>query len=314
MPTISSSHYPKPISWDEFEEIALSACKLKWGNPNLTRHGRQGQAQQGVDIFGRDNLERLVGVQCKNTLGTISEKIIDDEVVNAEKFQPAISSLFIATSANSDAPLQRYVRDISSQRHLNGKFTVDILFWGDIMHDLAKDINEVMRYYPQFFQGQFQSQPQKTTSQIQRQRDVDALEELFNVIDIESISGYLDFAPKYFSGEFVDHIENFRRVIENPSFSLYDANLDARLRDWLGQWQNIVGLMHSAPYNLTSDNKLLFYMPMDFCEPQWQDIYNNIENSVWEFQKIHADFCNFIRANYLEIDLKKTSKFARNFY
>ena len=56
MPTISSAILLKPAGWDEFEDICLSAFKLRWKEPNLTRHGRQGQAQNGVDISGPDHL------------------------------------------------------------------------------------------------------------------------------------------------------------------------------------------------------------------------------------------------------------------
>lgn len=59
MPTIANSRLPKPSGWDEFEDICLSSFKLRWGSPNLARHGRQGQEQNGVDIYGQDNLQRL---------------------------------------------------------------------------------------------------------------------------------------------------------------------------------------------------------------------------------------------------------------
>lgn len=52
MPTISSSKVPSPKSWDEFEEITLSAAKLRWNSTDFYRHGRQGQKQDGVDIWG----------------------------------------------------------------------------------------------------------------------------------------------------------------------------------------------------------------------------------------------------------------------
>lgn len=35
MPTISSSKVPSPKSWDEFEEITLSAAKLRWNSTDF---------------------------------------------------------------------------------------------------------------------------------------------------------------------------------------------------------------------------------------------------------------------------------------
>ena len=78
MPTLSNINLPTPKSWDEFEEITLDALRIKWDSPNLQRHGRQGQAQAGVDIFGDDYLSQKAGVQCKKydtalTIKTIKE-------------------------------------------------------------------------------------------------------------------------------------------------------------------------------------------------------------------------------------------------
>ena len=83
MPTISSSKVPSPKSWDEFEEITLSAAKLRWNSTDFYRHGRQGQKQDGVDIWGYDG-KRHIGVQCKNTTGELGLAVVETEIANAE--------------------------------------------------------------------------------------------------------------------------------------------------------------------------------------------------------------------------------------
>src|SRR5680860_537423 len=66
MPTLSMSELPPPRSWDEFEEIAWDLLSREWNDPNAVRHGRQGQAQQGVDIYGRRQGQGpYIGAQCK---------------------------------------------------------------------------------------------------------------------------------------------------------------------------------------------------------------------------------------------------------
>ncbi len=75
MPTLATIHLPKPKDWNEFEEICLDVAKLRWSTPNWVRHGRQGQKQNGVDIYGYDELERLIGIQCKNTVNNITKSI-----------------------------------------------------------------------------------------------------------------------------------------------------------------------------------------------------------------------------------------------
>ena len=56
-----------PTSWDEFEDIARDVYSRIWRDPHAQRHGRTGQPQHGVDIYGRPHglAGRYVGVQCK---------------------------------------------------------------------------------------------------------------------------------------------------------------------------------------------------------------------------------------------------------
>jgi hypothetical protein len=153
MPTIASSNVPTPKSWDEFEDIVLAAAKLRWNSPDFFRNGRQGQAQDGVDVWGHDDDLRLIGIQCKNTIRGVKLATVQTEITNAEKFKPKLDRLYIATTAKRDEPLQKAVRVLSSQRSKAGLFKVDLLFWDDIALDLAKDDSVFFRHYPQLRPG-----------------------------------------------------------------------------------------------------------------------------------------------------------------
>ena len=52
MPSPTTTKLPIPKSWDEFEDIVADVLKLRWKNPHVTRNGRSGQRQHGVDICG----------------------------------------------------------------------------------------------------------------------------------------------------------------------------------------------------------------------------------------------------------------------
>ncbi|MGH7297643.1 MAG: hypothetical protein ACRELB_22085 [Polyangiaceae bacterium] len=65
MPTYASAVVPPPKSWEEFQDITLSALRVRWRTTDLQHNGRQGQPQAGVDIHGRDDRGRRAGVQCK---------------------------------------------------------------------------------------------------------------------------------------------------------------------------------------------------------------------------------------------------------
>jgi hypothetical protein len=121
--------------------------------PTFTGMGRPGQKQDGVDIWGHDDDNRHIGVQCKNAVDGFSLTIVNAEIANAEAFEPKLNRLYIATTAKRDAVLQKAVRQTSKQRAQVGLFKVDVLFWDDICQDLAKDDDIFFRHYPQFRQG-----------------------------------------------------------------------------------------------------------------------------------------------------------------
>lgn len=148
MPTLASSNIPTPKSWDEFEDIALSAAKLRWGSANFFRHGRTGQRQDGVDIFGTPDDGRQRGLQGKNTIGGLDEATILKEVAAAESFQPALEQLYIVTTAKRDAPLQKVVRNLRAAQEgpqVHGKYPL----WDDIVQDLTTDMAVFRKHYPE---------------------------------------------------------------------------------------------------------------------------------------------------------------------
>ena len=44
-----------PPSWDKFEEIRADLFSRIWDDPQVVRYGTRGQAQNGVDIYGKDD-------------------------------------------------------------------------------------------------------------------------------------------------------------------------------------------------------------------------------------------------------------------
>ncbi len=140
---------PEPKSWEEFEQIARDALAIRWGNPDLSMHGRPGQAQDGVDIYG-DNHLGFVGVQCKNTYDGVKEKTINSEISKAEGFPEKLECLYIATTAPRDVGMQKAVRGLSRSRESLNKFSVNIVFWEDLTQDLVSVPRVFLKHYPQF--------------------------------------------------------------------------------------------------------------------------------------------------------------------
>jgi hypothetical protein len=300
---------PPPNGWEEFEDIVKSALELRWRTSDLTMHGRQGQKQDGVDIYGSDDLARPVGVQCKLTVNSINESIIDDEISKAESFKPSIATLYIATTSPSDVVLQQYVRTLSITRVAAKNFSVGLFFWKDIVQDLTKDINVLQRHYPQLIPVQESNQHSSVDL---RQRDIENLKGLLEYIDIESVPYAIDMAPKLVNDDFLCESDTFESIRANPSFYIHDKQLSLKLNSWLDKWYEIICNGRFTYEYQGNTNRLIFPMPMDVCRNEEESkLYEHLVELYREYHTIFNDFTQFIHTNYPEIYFKETSAKAR---
>ncbi len=148
MPTIQTMKLPIPQSWQEFESIVRDAQNLRW-NTSLQKNGRPGQAQQGVDIWGSDEIGRRVGIQCKRHSKSLTLKDVSEEITAADKFKGGLSALFLATTTDHDSKLQAEVRTLSDKRVAQGAFAVALLFWDEIVANLMLNPGVFKAHYPQ---------------------------------------------------------------------------------------------------------------------------------------------------------------------
>ncbi|MDY7229841.1 hypothetical protein [Hyalangium rubrum] len=122
----------------------------RWRTPNVTRNGRNGQKQYGVDIYGSAaHLPHggLAGAQCKNT-DTLSFAVVEECVSDAEAFEPKIAELLVCTTAPRDANVQREVRLLDQKRAQAGQFRVHLLCWEDLSLELAGHPRLLAKHFP----------------------------------------------------------------------------------------------------------------------------------------------------------------------
>lgn len=172
MPTLAEGIYIKPKSWSEFESMCKDAFELKLNVTNLVMHGRSGQTQKGVDIYGDVPGIGYFGIQCKNTIGGISESLIQEECNKAENFEPSLKMFYIATTADRDVKIQGFVRELSQNRKANNQCPVEIMFWDDLIQELAKSDEIIKKHYPQL-------------SNRPKNRDVKLLEEYCTIFNYD---------------------------------------------------------------------------------------------------------------------------------
>ena len=151
MPSPTTTNLPIPKSWDEFEDICADLLKRLWQDPYITRNGRCGQKQHGVDIYGKPvHLQGcgsgIAGAQCKRVV-ELTKGDIRNEIEQTPEFVPKLEEFLILTTLKRDASLQEYVR--TQDWPIN---RVEILFWEDLSLKLSGFDELLQKHFPGWFQ------------------------------------------------------------------------------------------------------------------------------------------------------------------
>jgi formylglycine-generating enzyme required for sulfatase activity len=124
-----------------FESLCLDLWQDIWQDSGATKHGRRGQKQDGVDVFGHEH-GQLVGIQCKQKDGRLWAKVtateLGAEVQAARRFEPKLTKFILATTAPRDAALQRKANQLTEQHRPQKLFSVEVWAWEDLWHELYR--------------------------------------------------------------------------------------------------------------------------------------------------------------------------------
>lgn len=130
--------YPPPQNWQDFEELCFLLWREIWSDDLAYKHGRTGQPQHGVDIYGPQG----VGIQCKGKEDYRNQAVTFDvlkcETNKAENFSPPLKQFMIATTDRRNAVLQKDVSSFSASRVASSKFSVGVQSWDDINDELNR--------------------------------------------------------------------------------------------------------------------------------------------------------------------------------
>jgi formylglycine-generating enzyme required for sulfatase activity len=137
-----------------FESLCLDLWKDIWQDSGAQKHGRSGQAQAGVDVFGREQ-GQLVGVQCKQKDGRLWAKVteteLEAEVQAARRFEPKLAKFILATTAPRDAALQKQANQLTEQHRQQKLFSVEVWAWEDLWHELYRRFDLLSRIYHHYW-------------------------------------------------------------------------------------------------------------------------------------------------------------------
>ncbi|KAF0219134.1 MAG: hypothetical protein FD174_2220 [Geobacteraceae bacterium] len=160
----TNAQIPAPQRWQDFEELCADLWQEIWGDPGTEKHGRSGQQQHGVDIYGRpDQRPDYEGVQCKGKDGRygqhVTETELKTEVEKAKEFYPRLKRFILATTAPNDKEIQLAARKITEEHLAVGLFAVEVLGWDEIQRRLASHPNVIDKHYRGLFSFNYPQQP-----------------------------------------------------------------------------------------------------------------------------------------------------------
>jgi tetratricopeptide (TPR) repeat protein len=118
-------------------------------------HGRQGQPQAGVDIYGHDRRGKFVGVQCKGKDQTYNEPLttteLREEVEKAKTFRPKLDVFVLATTAPNDVKVQELARSITEAHKQQGLFEVRVQGWQTLQQWLTDYPDLLTKHFRDLF-------------------------------------------------------------------------------------------------------------------------------------------------------------------
>ena len=155
MTNILSRALPPPSNWQDFERLCFDVFSRIWQTNDAQMHGRVGQPQAGVDIYGTDRKENVrAGVQCKGKdqgyENPLTATELRDEVQKALTFDPPLGVFTLATTARNDEAIQKLAREITKEHKSKGLFEVRVEGWTNLRQRLTNYPEIVAKYFPDF--------------------------------------------------------------------------------------------------------------------------------------------------------------------
>ena len=143
----ATSQLPPLADAQSFENFCFELFSALWMDPGAQKHGRSGQRQAGVDIFGKTKGE-WIGVQCK-VKARLTTRDVDESVAQAQLFKPPLRTFILASTGRRDADLQEHARKLSARMD----FGVQVWSWDDLLDALLRQPNLIGKMVPRYWPG-----------------------------------------------------------------------------------------------------------------------------------------------------------------
>jgi len=147
-------NFPPPSNWQDFQVLTLRLVEQVCDPTTVHEYGRQGQSQNGVDVYGEMFGGLQLGVQCKQMQPgkQLTLKVIRAEADEARSFLPALDTFVVATTLPEDTALHKAVTKLNAAKTYPFKIT----YWSwahfnDSLNRSSKLVEESYKAYAKAF-------------------------------------------------------------------------------------------------------------------------------------------------------------------
>lgn len=111
-------NFPPPSNWQDFQILTARLVEQMCEPTTVREYGRQGQRQNGVDVYGEMPGELQLGIQCKEMKQgkKLNLHLIKTEADAARAFKPDLDLFVIATTLAEDTALHNAVMSLNQSK------------------------------------------------------------------------------------------------------------------------------------------------------------------------------------------------------
>lgn len=141
--------------------------------------------------------------------------------------------------------------------------------------------------------------------QIKRNVDLDSLKNILSTIHFPAFDNFLNRGPNLITENIFHFWENFREIYESSLFYLYNPEIKSLVNDFYLLWHKSLSY---GDYFLSHGKYAKFGINHTDKE---REVFSELEEVFINLNLMKRELLDYIRKNYLEIDLDETSKSAQ---
>ncbi len=144
---------------------------------------------------------------------------------------------------------------------------------------------------------------------IAHERDAENMLWLMNTLHLPTLQGLTLSLPHSISDRAIWFYENFRGVVENSLFNVYDSVLKDAVERLYRSWKT--ALSHDNEYHDTPSGLLIFSSPGDMpLTKEGQVAWDAIEQARHDMHQALQEILDRLRTDYIEINIHHTNEMA----